>query len=820
MTQQNTPRSADDILQQLQNELREKQKAVPNASAVSDDTISAQQNEDAVSALKWAVSRPMDEKGYTGAYERYHTNHGVTGSRLSEEKKQEIRDRVSKTLAEGILASGMTGTFVKAEKETQEEITVEAPAAEQEIAAQAAEDFAPIEETAPIPPQEENEMAAPVEEPSAEVEEKRGILTDEGGNAVPFSYTDFKLKRANAVKEFFNNMHEFTFTRTNQEAVEMLHMHQQSGTSFAEAAELEEESDEIRKKKEQEIYKERVENLRHILSGEKLMTWIRMLLTGIFTVCAGLFLGVSSSQNAVSWFGADAPGWVIALLQLLILICGGLVSINVYMGALQLIKNRRFGKELLVAVIYTAGLLMGIVTMFVPSIFIKEYYTSYAALYLLTAFGYHLGMHLQMRRLLGQFEKLAADKTAWKYSLEPLDNRFLLQNLDPHRKDGGLVLKQVKADVIAGFEDHCFAPDWFDKLTKPFLIGLTALAFLTALGTGILSGDFLKAIYVFFGTFGFCSPFAAMYAAELPMQRTVKETAAVFDQYTVLHADAVEEMADASAVIVASDAIFPPESVILHGLRSAAGVRVDEAILDAVSILTAGKSVLAPTFLQMISDKTELLKPVDSITYEDGMGISAWVDNNRVLIGSRRMMENHNIRMPSQDIEQAEADKGRMILYLAKQGELITAFSLTLHLIPQAKRLLEAARNQSGRIYVRSVDCLIENHLLSLFGEDADIIGILPSRLHADYEKETNRSDAAKSLVISDGSLSASLHASMQLQRLRASLEIIRLLVVVLTAVTGIFFAAACMAGTPAMIGAVAALIPVLLHAAFFLLKR
>jgi hypothetical protein len=279
-------------------------------------------------------------------------------------------------------------------------------------------------------------------------------------------------------------------------------------------------------------------------------------------------------------------------------------------------------------------------------------------------------------------------------------------------------------------------------------------------------------------------------------------------------------MADAGAVIVGSDALFPPESVILHGLRSAAGVRVDEAILDAVSILTAGNSILAPTFLQMISDKTELLKPVDSLTYEDGMGISAWVDNNRVLIGNRSLMENHNVRMPSQDIEQTESQKGRMILYLARRGELITAFSLSLQVMPQVKRMLGQARSQGMRIYVRSVDCLIENNLVSLFGEDADMIGILPSRLHNDYLKETHREGAALSLILSDGSAYAALGAVLQLQRLRASLEINRLLVVVLLAIAGLFFAGVAMAGNPVLISAAAALIPVLLHLAFFLPRR
>lgn len=781
-------------------------------------------------------SRSEEQKGFTGAYERYHTNHG--GALLSEEKKQEIRERVARTLAEGMgvpLNFTQQNLSVAEAKEPEQQSSAEAdmvsaqpeqteepnilpeesakPDKTKQNAAEQSEDEQPTRELDKKPSDATKAQAAPGKEQS----DKRGILTGEGTED-PFSYTDFRLKRANAVKEFFNNMRDFTFTKTNQEAVEMLHMRQQKPPA------KNEEPQQTQMPQADNTAAERKENLRHIIGSEKRMSLLRAIVTVVLFGISLVFLTVNPFAGGVSLLGIQLSGRIVAAMELLTLLLGGVVSFNVYIGAYRLINNHRFGKEILAAVIYTAGLIYTLFCLIVPSAMLKEYYTSYTPWYLLTMCAYHLGMHLQMRRLERQFVLTTAKNSPIKYSLEPLENRFLLQNLDAQRRENSLVVKQVEADMLSGFEDHGFSPDWFDALVKPFVIALSALAAVAAVGAWVMSGDWMKAVFVFTGTYAFCSPFAAMFAAELPMGRACREQQElaenIHQRYTVLHADAVDEMADAGAIILGSDALFPPESVILHGLRSAAGVRVDEAILDAVSILTAGNSILAPTFLQMISDKKELLKPVDSITYEDGMGISAWVDNNRVLIGSRKMMENHNIRMPSEEIEHLESDKGRMILYLARQGELITAFSLTLKVLPQVSRLLGQARSQGMRLYIKSVDCLVENHLAMLFGEDADIIGILPSRLHADYDKETHSQDAALSLILSDGSAFSALDAVMQLQRLRASLEISRLLVVILLAVTGIFFAAAAMAGNPVLISSAAALIPALLHAAFFLPRR
>ena len=90
--------------------------------------------------------------------------------------------------------------------------------------------------------------------------------------------------------------------------------------------------------------------------------------------------------------------------------------------------------------------------------------------------------------------------------------------------------------------------------------------------------------------------------------------------------------------------IFPGESVQLHGMKVFAEKRIDEAILDAASVILSCKGLMSGVFLNMIGGNQRMLKKVDSIIYEDGMGISAWVDGKRVLIGGRELMQNHEDR--------------------------------------------------------------------------------------------------------------------------------------------------------------------------------
>ena len=68
---------------------------------------------------------------------------------------------------------------------------------------------------------------------------------------------------------------------------------------------------------------------------------------------------------------------------------------------------------------------------------------------------------------------------------------------------------------------------------------------------------------------------------------------------------------------------LPAQSVVLHGIKTFQGKRVDDAILDAASVVCATNSVLKNVFLTIINQKTSLLLPVSSVQYEDLMLISA-----------------------------------------------------------------------------------------------------------------------------------------------------------------------------------------------------
>ncbi len=115
----------------------------------------------------------------------------------------------------------------------------------------------------------------------------------------------------------------------------------------------------------------------------------------------------------------------------------------------------------------------------------------------------------------------------------------------------------------------------------------------------------------------------------------------------------------------------------LHGIKAFSEGQIDSAILDVASVICAGDGPLKPVFINMIGGNLSMLKKVDNMSYEDGMGITAWVGGQQVLIGNAQLLLSHGVDTPSKDFESRYRQNGKEILYLSNSGELTAMFVLS-----------------------------------------------------------------------------------------------------------------------------------------------
>ncbi len=331
----------------------------------------------------------------------------------------------------------------------------------------------------------------------------------------------------------------------------------------------------------------------------------------------------------------------------------------------------------------------------------------------------------------------------------------------------------VKTRYVTGFLDASYAHDYAHGLTR-------ILAFV-ALGASILV-SFLT-YYLFLDTtiyttlsvcaalLAVCAPATTTIVSNLPMLRAagrLKKCGAAIAGYPV-----VEEYNDVKAVTFRARELFPEDSISLSAMKVFQENQIESAILDAASLICATDSPLASIFKSMINSNDSVLKPVENVVYEDEMGLSAWVEGKRVLIGNAQLMRNHGVATPSRDYEQRVAGEGKEILYLANSGDLIALFALSYtpnHRVSAQMQELAAA---NMALIVHTTDPIITPAwLATMFHYPEKLIRIIPSALHADYDRMTAPRGRAQASILYSGTIMSMLRALGMIGRIKASVTV------------------------------------------------
>lgn len=250
---------------------------------------------------------------------------------------------------------------------------------------------------------------------------------------------------------------------------------------------------------------------------------------------------------------------------------------------------------------------------------------------------------------------------------------------------------------------------------------------------------------------------------------------------------AVDTFGAPDAVTVNVEDLYPDESMLLHGIKTFAGMHIDDAILDAASLAIRSGGPLSQIFRRIIQDKMELLKEVENLVYEQGMGLSGWVDGRRVLVGNRNLLANHGVDVPSLDYEARYAKDGRRLVYLSTAGELSAMFVVSYLPDEEIKRALRDLCRAKVTVLVRSCDPNVTAaDLCSSFDLDDYYIEVLPAVAGRMYDRLMAESmPSAPAVLASNGhiiGISGALSACRSI-RIRC---VIALIVSLLLSVAGI----------------------------------
>ncbi|HIS68900.1 MAG TPA: hypothetical protein IAA58_05985 [Candidatus Gallacutalibacter stercoravium] len=261
---------------------------------------------------------------------------------------------------------------------------------------------------------------------------------------------------------------------------------------------------------------------------------------------------------------------------------------------------------------------------------------------------------------------------------------------------------QQPTDLLSHFLQLSYEPDPSEKLAGKASVFSTLACLILAGAYFAFSRDILAALSVLAVAACVCTPLCAALAVNLPIKSLCKKAAgmgAMLSGYP-----AVRQFCDVNAVVLDAQELYPAGSVVLHGIKGFSGQRIDEAILQASAVMQQVGGPMSSTFDQIIKGKSEMLPKVESVVYEDEMGLVAWVGGQRVLLGNRRLLEEHGIMPPSRDYERQYKKDGRQLTYLATAGELVAMFVLSYTPNEEMAAQMRALEDHGVSFLVRTVD--------------------------------------------------------------------------------------------------------------------
>ena len=323
---------------------------------------------------------------------------------------------------------------------------------------------------------------------------------------------------------------------------------------------------------------------------------------------------------------------------------------------------------------------------------------------------------------------------------------------------------------INNYLKHSYAPDPADKVMRWFVPLTLGVSLLCAVGYGLLfPAEAWNAPTVFAATALTALPVWTLYGSQRTMTRACKH--ALKKGAMIGGWEAVEQFGNRTkAVILDAGELFPKEQIKLHGIKTFSGTRIDEAITDAAAVVIAAGGPLAPIFQRLIENRTDILREIDSLAYEQDMGLSGWVGGRRVLIGNRRLLENHGVDVPSKEYEERYTKDDRNTVYLSTGGELSAMFVVSYLANEEIKARLRRLQKGGIDLLVRTCDPNITAELVCRVMELPPLsVEVLSAGEGRAYERllRVEGEQPSEATVACTGRAVSKLTALVQCRRLR-----------------------------------------------------
>lgn len=386
------------------------------------------------------------------------------------------------------------------------------------------------------------------------------------------------------------------------------------------------------------------------------------------------------------------------------------------------------------------------------------YVNYYCVAVLLAFFANNCGKLFMVLRVKDNFKFITSN--GQKYAAKIYNNETVAnQMMSGTAADKNIIAYHHKTSFPANFLKISYAPDPSEDLASKLAPVTTLAGFLIAIMYGFANASFTGAFNAFALITAVAIPVSTLLAVNVPVRRLCK-TLLTYDSMLAGY-PSVKQFCDSTGIMLDATELFPADCIELEGIKTFEDYAIDESRLCGIAVLKEAGNPIANAFDSVVAETKETLPEVESVLYEDEIGLVGWINSERILVGSRRLLEKYNVETPSNEYEDKYTSKGRQITYLAKAGRLVAMFVTNYNADSELKLELQRAEANGISILIRTTDFNVTNDLVAqkynLFYRS---IKVLPTGLgNVLKEAESTVEETSRSYLITSGRLASMARA-------------------------------------------------------------
>ena len=378
----------------------------------------------------------------------------------------------------------------------------------------------------------------------------------------------------------------------------------------------------------------------------------------------------------------------------------------------------------------------------------------YCAVILLAFFANNLGKLMLLLRVRDNFRFVSSK--GQKYAAKIYNNESVANKmLSGTPSDNTLIAYQHKTKFPSNFLKISYAPDPSEDLASRMAPITTIAALAIAVLYGVVKLNLADAVNTLALITALGVPVATLLAVNLPVRRLCKnllEYGAMLAGYP-----SVKQFCDSTAVMIDAGELFPADTIELEGIKTFDDYNVDESLLCGIAILKEAQNPIANAFDSVVTETQETLPEVESVLYEDELGLVGWINGERILVGSRQLMEKYSVSTPAADYEAKYSQDDRQITYLSRAGRLVAMLVTKYHADSALKSEMQRAEANGISFLIRTTDYNINDELVAkLYNLFYRSIKVLPTGLgNVLKEAQSVTEETSRSYLITHGKASA-----------------------------------------------------------------